>query len=125
MREEFGEGNEHQSDHRVILFQMNLKPATIFDNKESYNYNKADLSAMIIFISVNWEDGLCGENVERSLHMITNIVDQCRKHIVPKMRKRKKRKPSSMDNRVHKAQSSNYRVSIAICKSKSACCESN
>ena len=33
VREEFGEGNEHQSDHRVILFQMNLKPATILDNK--------------------------------------------------------------------------------------------
>ena len=76
VREEFGEGNEHQSDHRVILFQMNLKPVTILDNKESYNYNKADFSAMIIFIrSVNWRDGLYGENVERSWHMITNIVD--------------------------------------------------
>ena len=27
------------------------------------------------------------ENVERSWHMITIIVDQCRKHFVPKMRK--------------------------------------
>ena len=31
--EEFGEGNEHPSDHRVILFKMNLKGATILDNK--------------------------------------------------------------------------------------------
>ena len=30
--EEFGEGNDHQSDHRVILFKMNLKSATILDN---------------------------------------------------------------------------------------------
>ena len=36
--------------------------------------------------------------------MITNIVDQCRKHFVPNMRKRKKRKPLWMDNRTHKAQ---------------------
>ena len=27
VREEFGEGNDHQRDHRVILFKMNLKPA--------------------------------------------------------------------------------------------------
>ena len=30
VREEFGEGNEHQSDHRVVIFKMNLKPATIY-----------------------------------------------------------------------------------------------
>ena len=67
VRKEFGEGNEHQSDHRVISFQMNLKPATILDNKESCNYNKADFSPMIIFTrSVNCKDGLCEENVERS-----------------------------------------------------------
>ena len=49
-----GEGNKHQSDHRVIIFKMNLNPATILDNKESYNYNKANFSAMIIFTrSVN------------------------------------------------------------------------
>ena len=72
--------SEHQSDHRVILFKMNLKPATILDNKESYNYNKTDFSAMIIFMrSVNWKDGLCGENMERSWHIIRNIVDQHRK----------------------------------------------
>ena len=54
VRDEFGEGNDHQSDHRVILFKMNLKPATLLDNKESYKYNKADFSAMIIFMrSVN------------------------------------------------------------------------
>ena len=77
VREEFGEGKEHQSDHRFILFKMNLKPAAILANKESYNYNKADFSAMIIFMrSVNKKDGLCGENVERSWHIITNIVDQ-------------------------------------------------
>ena len=110
VREVFGEGNDHQSDHRVILFKMNLKPATILDNKESYNYNKADLYAIIIFMRVNWinnikfQNGICGENVERSWHMITDIVDQCRKHFVPKMRKRKKRKPPWMDNRAHKAQ---------------------
>ena len=110
VREEFGKGNEHQSDHRVILFQMNLKPVTILDNKESYNYNKADFSTMIIFIrSGNWMDGLYGENVERSWHMITNIVDQCRKYFVPKMRKRKKRKPSWMDNRAHKAQKTKHK----------------
>ena len=34
LREEFGEGNEHQGDHRVIIFKMNLKPPTILDNKE-------------------------------------------------------------------------------------------
>ena len=34
VREDFGEGNEHQSDHRVILLQMNLKPVTILDNKD-------------------------------------------------------------------------------------------
>ena len=39
VREYFGEGHEHQSDLRVILFKMNLDPATILDNKESYNYN--------------------------------------------------------------------------------------
>ena len=50
VREEFGESNEHQSNHRVILFQMNLKPVTVLDNKESYNYNKVDFSAMIIFM---------------------------------------------------------------------------
>ena len=33
VREESMEGNEHQSDHRVILFRMNLKPATILDTK--------------------------------------------------------------------------------------------
>ena len=59
--------------------------------------------------SVNWKNGLCGENVERSWHMITNIVDQCRKHFVPKMRKRKKRKPSWMDNRAHKAQKTKHK----------------
>ena len=59
VKEEFGESNEHQSDHRVILFQMNLKPVTILDNKESCHYNKTDFSAMIIFMrSVNWKDGL-------------------------------------------------------------------
>ena len=31
---------------------MNLKPATILDNKEYYNYNKADFSAMITFMSI-------------------------------------------------------------------------
>ena len=37
--------------------------------------------------------------------MITNIVDQCKKQYVPKMRKkRKKKKHSWMDNRAHKAQ---------------------
>ena len=36
--------------------------------------------------------------------MITNIVDQCKKQYVPKMRKGKKKKPSWMDNRAHKAQ---------------------
>ena len=77
VREEFREGNEHQSDHRVILFQMNLKPVTILDNYESYNYNEEYFSAMIIFMrGVNWKDGLYGENMERSWHMITNIVDQ-------------------------------------------------
>ena len=35
---------------RVIIFKMNLKPATIFDNKEYFNYNKADFSAMITFM---------------------------------------------------------------------------
>ena len=59
--------------------------------------------------SVNWKDGLCGENVERSWHMITNIVDQCRKHFVPKMRRRKKRKSSWMDNRAHKAQTTKHK----------------
>ena len=103
--EEFGEGNEHQKDHIFILFKMNLKPATILDIKESYNYNKTDFSAMIIFMrSVNWKDGLCGGNVDRSWHIIKNIVDQCRKHYVPKMGKIKKRKPSWVDNRAHKAQ---------------------
>ena len=59
---------------------MNLKPATIFDNKESYNYNKAYFSAVVIFMrSVKWKYGLCGKNVEGSWQMITNIVDQCRK----------------------------------------------
>ena len=97
------------SVHIVILFQMNLKPATILDNKESCNYNKSDFSAMIIFTrSVNCEDGLCGENVERSWHMIPNIVDQCGKHFVPKMRK-KRRKPSWMDNRAHKAQKTKHK----------------
>ena len=105
VREEFGEGNEHQSDHRVIIFKMNLKPATILDNKEYYNYNKADFSAMITFMrSINWKDELCSKNVERSWLMITNIVDQCKKQYVPKMRKGKKKKPSWMDNRAHKAQ---------------------
>ena len=37
-------------------------------------------------------------NVERSWHMITNIVDQC-----SKVGKRKKRKPPWIDNRAHKA----------------------
>ena len=51
---------------RVIIelfyFKMNLKPATLLDNKESYNYNKADLSAMIIFMrSVNWKEGYVWE----------------------------------------------------------------
>ena len=61
VREEFGEGNAHQSDHRVIIFKMNLKPAAVLDNKESYNYNKADFSAMITFMrsSIIWNDGLC------------------------------------------------------------------
>ena len=36
VREEFGEGNKHHSDHRVISFQINLKPVTILDNKEFY-----------------------------------------------------------------------------------------
>ena len=41
---------------------MNLNPVTILDNKESYNYNKADFSAMITFMrSINWNDGLCGK----------------------------------------------------------------
>ena len=40
----------------LLYFLMNLKPATILDNKESYN--KAYFSAMIIFIrSVNWKVG--------------------------------------------------------------------
>ena len=105
VREEFGERNEHQSDHRVIIFKMNLKPATILDNKEYYNYNKADFSAMITFMrSINWKDELCGKNVERSWLMITNIVDKCKKQYVPKMRKGKKNKSSWMDNRAHKAQ---------------------
>ena len=64
VREEFGEGNEYQSDHRVIIFKKNLKAATILDNKESYNYNKADFSVMITFMrGINWKDGLCGKNV--------------------------------------------------------------
>ena len=71
------------------MFKMNLKPATILDNKESYNYNKADFSAMITFMrSINWKDGLCGQNMKRSWLMITNIVDQYKKQYVPKMRKR-------------------------------------
>ena len=41
--------------------------------------------------------------------MITKIVDQCRKHFVPKMRKRKKRKPQWMDNRAHKAQMTKHK----------------
>ena len=41
--------------------------------------------------------------------MITNIGDQCRKYCVPKMRKRKKRKPSWMDNRAHKAQMTKHK----------------
>ena len=52
-------------------------------------------SAMITFMrSINWKDELCGKNVERSWLMITNIVDQCKKQYVPKMRKGKKKKPS-------------------------------
>ena len=52
---------------RVIIFKMNLKPATLLLNKESYNCNKDYFSAMIIFmIGVNWTDGLCGKNVEIS-----------------------------------------------------------
>ena len=95
VREEFGEGNEHQSDHRVIIFKMNLKAVTILDNKEYYN--KADFSAMITFMrSINWKDELCGKNVERSWLMITNIVDQCKKQYVPKMRKGKKNKPDAL-----------------------------
>ena len=41
--------------------------------------------------------------------MIPNIVDQCGKHFVPKMRKRKKRKPSWMDNRSQKAQKTKHK----------------
>ena len=48
VREEFGEGNEQQSVYRVITFKMNLKHATILDNKEYYNYNKAHLSCCIL-----------------------------------------------------------------------------
>ena len=73
--------------------------------QQHYNYNKADFSAMITFMrSINWKDELCGKNVERSWLMITNMVDQCKKQYVPKMRKGKKMKPSWMDNRAHKAQ---------------------
>ena len=62
VREEFGEGNEHQNDHRVIIFKMNLRPATILDNKDYYNYNKAEFAAMITFKrSINWKDELCGK----------------------------------------------------------------
>ena len=50
VREEFGEGNEHQSDHRVIIFKMNLKPATILDNKEYYN--KADF--LFLYVILLW-----------------------------------------------------------------------
>ena len=90
---------------------MNLKPATILDNKEYYNYNKADFSAMITFMrSINWKDELCGKNVERSSLMITNIVDQCKKQYVPKMRKGNKKKPSWMDNRAHKAQNRKHKI---------------
>ena len=85
MSEEVGEGNEHQSDHTVILFLMNLKSVTILNNKESYNYDKADFSAMIIFMrSVNWKDRLCGDIM---VYDYKYIGDQCRKHFVPKMRK--------------------------------------
>ena len=60
IRKEFGEGNEHQNDHRVIIFKMNLKPATILDNKEYYN--KAEFAAMITFMrGINWKDELCGK----------------------------------------------------------------
>ena len=53
--------------------------------------------------SINWKDGLCGKNVERSWLMITNIVDQCKKkQYVPK-------KPSWMDNRAHKAQKKKHK----------------
>ena len=41
--------------------------------------------------------------------MITNIVDQCKKQYVPKMRKGKKKKPSRMDNRAHKAQNRKHK----------------
>ena len=41
--------------------------------------------------------------------MITNIVDRCRKYFVPKMIKGKKRKPSWMDNRAHKAQKGKHK----------------
>ena len=41
--------------------------------------------------------------------MITNIVAQCRKHFVPKMKKRNKRKPPWMDNRAHTAQKTNHK----------------
>ena len=69
---------------------------------------------MIIFMrNVNWKDGLCRENVERSWHMITNIVDQCMKHFVPKIRKNIRKwnemKLSWMDNRVYNAQNTKHK----------------
>ena len=61
VREEFGDGNDHRTDHRVITYKINLKPATILDNRESYNYNKANLYVKIIFMKgANWKDELCG-----------------------------------------------------------------
>ena len=57
---------------------------------------------------INWKDELCGKNVERSWLMIPNIVDQCKKQYVPKMRKGKKKKPSWMDNRAQNRKHKSY-----------------
>ena len=40
----------NMSDHRVSILEINRKPETILGNKESYNYNKTDLSTMNILM---------------------------------------------------------------------------
>ena len=112
IREKFGEGYEHSSDHRIVLFDMILQTHMKSDNRMMYDYNKADIPGMIKFMEgVKWEEEFIGKNVEEMWNVFTYNVGDCRESHIPKRKKRRSNKKAVwMDNRAHKAQKKKHKL---------------
>ena len=59
----------------AFYITLYLKPATIFDHNESYNYHKADISAMVIF-SLNSSSNYLSSMIMEMTHVCDELNEE-------------------------------------------------